>query len=78
MSGYSYQDLEVWKKSMDLVVEVYSLSRLLPNDEQFGIVQQMRRSAVSIPANITEGQGRLHRADFIRFLLKARGSLTKT
>ena len=78
MNCYSYQDLEAWKKSMDLVVEVYRLSKLLPRDEQFGLINQMRRSVVSVPANIAEGQGRLHKADFLRFLSIARGSLTES
>ena len=77
MAEYTYRELEVWKKSMDLVVEVYRLSKLLPRDEQFGLSSQMRRSVVSVPANIAEGQGKLHKAEFLRFLSIARGSLTE-
>jgi four helix bundle protein len=76
--GWSYRDLEAWQKSMELVVEVYRLSKQFPKGEQFGLTPQMRRSAVSIPANIAEGQGRLSRGDFARFLQIARGSLTET
>lgn len=78
MKVQSYRDLMAWQKSMDLVVEIYKLSKLFPRDEQFGLISQIRRSTVSIPANIAEGQGRLHRAEFLRFLSIARGSLTET
>src|SRR5687767_5342726 len=76
--GWSYRNLEVWQKSMDLVVEVYKLSKQFPKDEQFGLTPQIRRAAVSISANIAEGQGRLSDGDFLRFLRIARGSLTET
>lgn len=78
MGGQTYRDLEVWQKSMDLVTQVYELSKLFPKEEQFGLINQMRRAAVSVPSNIAEGQGRLHEADFLRFLSIARGSLTET
>jgi four helix bundle protein len=74
----SFKDLEVWQRSMDLVVEVYRLSKALPADERFGLVSQIRRSATSVAANIAEGHGRIHRADYIRFLSIARGSLAET
>jgi len=63
---------------MDLVEEVYRATKRFPSDEQFGLVNQIRRAAVSVPANIAEGQGRLHRAEFLRFLSIARGSLAET
>ncbi len=78
MAGQTYRDLEVWQKSMDLVVQIYEVSKLFPKDEQFGLTNQIRRAAVSIPANIAEGQGRLHEGDFVRFLSIAGGSLTET
>jgi four helix bundle protein len=71
----SYRDILAWQKSMDLVVGVYQLAKQFPGDEQFGLTSQMRRAAVSIPANIAEGHGRGHRADYLRFLYIARGSL---
>ena len=77
MTIRSYRDLTVWQKGMDLVVEVYRLTELFPREEQFGLVSQIRRAAVSIPANIAEGHGRLHRADFLRYLSISRGSLTE-
>ena len=67
----SFQDLVVWQKSMDLVTECYQLARRLPPNEQYGLASQMRRSAVSIPANIAEGFGRWHSKEFVHFLLEA-------
>ena len=54
----SYQDLQVWQKSMDLVVEIYKIVKLLPKEETYALSDQMRRAAVSIPSNIAEGQQR--------------------
>jgi four helix bundle protein len=71
----SFQDLVVWQKSMDLVTECYQLVQRLPQSEQYGLASQMRRAAVSIPANIAEGFGRWHSKEFIHFLLVANGSL---
>jgi len=71
----TYRDLDVWQKSMDLVVEIYSLAKLLPHEERFGLTSQLCRAVISIPANIAEGHGRLHRADYRRHLSIARGSL---
>lgn len=76
--GQSYRDLDAWQRSMDLVTEIYALSKSFPREEQFGLVNQIRRAAISIPSNIAEGQGRIHAADFIRFLSIARGSLAET
>ncbi len=73
--GQTYRDLVVWQKSMDLVVEVYELSRSFPRAEAFGLTAQLRSAVVSIPSNISEGQGRLHRGDFRHHLSIARGSL---
>lgn len=74
----TYRDLQAWQKAMDLVTEIYRLSRRLPPEEQFGLVSQMRRAAVSVPANIAEGYGRIHRRDYAHHLSIARGSLTET
>jgi len=70
-----YRDLEVWQKAMDLVVTVYHMSVALPSTERFALTDQIHRAAVSIPSNIAEGHGRLHRPDFLRFFSMARGSL---
>lgn len=73
----SYQDLDVWKKSLKLVKEAYRLCELLPKNEQYGIVSQIQRSAVSIPANIAEGRNRHSRKEFIFFLKISNGSLAE-
>ena len=69
----NYQKLEVWKKSIDLVEQIYVLVRKLPKEETYALSDQMRRAAVSIPSNIAEGQSRGSR-EFIQFLKVARGS----
>ncbi len=71
----SYRDLKVWEKSMDLVFESYRVSRLLPKAEMFGLISQIQRAAVSVPANIAEGHGREHIGDYLRHLSIASGSL---
>ncbi|NVO09969.1 MAG: four helix bundle protein [Bacteroidales bacterium] len=70
-----YKELDVWKESKELVKLVYSLTNSLPVNEQFGLTNQIRRSAVSVPSNIAEGVGRNHSKDTIQFLYIARGSL---
>ena len=55
----THKDLEVWKMSMDLVEDVYKLTKQLPNSEKYGLISQIKRSAISIPSNIAEGAGRL-------------------
>ena len=71
----SYKDLLVWQRSMNLVETVYHFSRKLPVAEQFGLVSQMRRSAVSVPSNIAEGYGRQATGEYRHHLSIARGSL---
>ena len=71
----SYRDLQVWQKATDLVVECYHLSRRLPKNETYGLVSQIQRAAVSIPANIAEGHGREHLGDYLHHLSTATGSL---
>jgi len=73
----SYRDLRVWQESMGLVETVYSLTRLLPASEKFGLVSQMNRAAVSVPANIAEGHGSRHLAVYLNHLSVSRGSLTE-
>ena len=74
MSNKSYKDLVVWQKSIDLVVIVYKLVKLLPDDENYVLSSQMRRAAISIPSNIAEGQQRKSPKEFVNFLSVARGS----
>lgn len=69
-----YKDLEVWKKAVDVVTAIYQLTSSFPDSEKFGITNQMRRAAVSIPSNIAEGSARHHSKDFIHFLRIADGS----
>jgi len=59
---------------MELTVKIYELTRAFPSDERFGLTNQLRRAAVSIPSNIAEGNGRLNTREFIQFLAIARGS----
>jgi len=69
-----YEELIVWQKAMDLVVEIYNLANLLPNEEIYALSNQMKRAAVSIPSNIAEGQERNTTKDFINYLYMAKGS----
>jgi len=72
-----HKDLEVWKKSMDLVVKVYQITKLFPDTEKYGLTSQMRRAAVSIPSNIAEGASRKGDKEFIQFLYISIASLSE-
>ncbi len=74
MTLRSYKEFTVWQKSMDLAVEIYRLVKILPKTETYALSDQMRRTVVSIPSNIAEGQGRNSTREFIKFLAIARGS----
>jgi four helix bundle protein len=65
----SHKDLKVWQESMDLITEIYSISERFPNHEAYGLIIQLRRAAVSIPSNISEGSGRKGKKEFSRFFL---------
>lgn len=73
----SYQNLQVWQKAMNLVEETYLLVKKLPKEELYGLSDQMRRAAVSIPSNIAEGKDRASDKEFVRFLYIARGSVSE-
>ena len=73
----NHKELDVWKKSMDLVESIYKISNTFPDDEKFGLTSQIRRAAISIPSNIAEGAGRKGDKEFIQFLHIALGSLTE-
>jgi four helix bundle protein len=75
MTVRHYSDLVAWQKAMDLVVLVYEATEPFPPKERYGLTNQLRRAAVSIPSNIAEGQGRNTTRDFIRCLSIASGSL---
>lgn len=72
--GKPHQRLDVWKKSIDFVKTVYQITGGFPTEEKFGLVSQMRRAAISIPINISEGAGRNNPKEFIQFLGIAQGS----
>ena len=71
----SYRELIIWQKGMQLVKSVYQIVRMFPKDELYGLSDQLRRAAVSIPSNIAEGYGRNSKKDFSHFLSIARGSV---
>ena len=73
----TYRELEVWRKGMDMGVAVYELAAGFPAQERYGLASQMQRAAVSIPANVAEGYGRVHRGDYVHHLSIARGSLAE-
>ncbi len=72
-----HKDLEAWKKSIDLVKDIYSITKDFPSSEQFGLVSQMRRAAVSIPSNLAEGSARFSDKDSTRFIDISLGSLAE-
>ncbi len=75
MSVQHYRQLLVWQKAMDLAEKCYEVTRSFPIEERYGLSSQIRRAAVSVPANIAEGQGRFHTKEFLNHLSIARGSL---
>ena len=78
MEKLGYRSLIVWQKAMLLVRLVYAEVKKLPNDERYALGDQIRRSVVSIPSNIAEGNGRASNKDYAHFLPIARGSLYET
>lgn len=77
-ASQSFEDLLVWQKAHQLVLQIYRATKTFPKEELFGIVSQIRRSAVSVPANIAEGFRKRTKADKQRFLTIAHGSLEET
>jgi four helix bundle protein len=75
MTIRNFRDLLAWQRAMDLVVELYRVTGLMPPDERFGLTAQMRRAAVSVASNIAEGQGRRTDGEFLNHLSMAHGSL---
>jgi four helix bundle protein len=78
MKAKTFEDLVVWQKSHNLVLKIYRLTQSFPRNELFGLVSQIRRSAVSVPANIAEGFRRKGKADKLRFFNISQASLEET
>ena len=74
----SFKDLEIWQEAHSLVLEVYGVTRDFPREEIYGLISQIRRSAVSVAACIVEGHSRNTTKEFIKFLFDARGSCAET
>jgi four helix bundle protein len=72
-----HEKLDVWKKGIDFVVDIYKVTDGFPKDERFGLTSQLRRAAVSIPANIAEGAARNTPKEFVHFLSIAQGSASE-
>lgn len=73
----SHKKLSVWQKAIELVTEIYAVTKVFPKEELYGLASQMRRSAVSIPSNISEGAARQSTSEYLRFLHIALGSASE-
>ena len=73
-----YKKLKVWEDAHIFTIDIYNITQKFPNNEQYGLTSQIRRSASSIPTNIVEGSGQLTRSNYIRFLGMAQGSAYET
>jgi four helix bundle protein len=71
----SYKDMRVWRRSVDLALEIYRQTQTFPKNELYGLTSQLRRAAVSVPSNIAEGKGRSSDKELVLFLHHSRGSL---
>lgn len=72
-----YQELNVWQKAYDLCLEIYKITNTFPVSEKYGLISQIRRSAVSIPSNIAEGHERQYLKEYVQFLYVALGSVAE-
>lgn len=77
MKERPHKKLKVWQRSMELYVEIYRITRDFPREEIYGITSQMRRAALSVPSNISEGAARRYPKEFMRHLSDAEGSLSE-
>jgi four helix bundle protein len=75
--GESFRDLAVWKRSVELALQICRLTARFPDSEKFGLTNQLRRASVSVASNIAEGYGRAARGEYIQFLGHARGSISE-
>ncbi|MDD2890143.1 MAG: four helix bundle protein [bacterium] len=73
----SYKELFIWQKGIDLVKDIYKLTKKFPESERYALIDQIHRSAISIPSNIAEGQARQHSKEFRQFLYITLGSLAE-
>jgi len=73
----THRDLDVWKDGIELVVKVYEIVQKFPNEERYGLVDQIKRSAISIPSNIAEGAARNSKKEFLQFLHISLGSISE-
>jgi four helix bundle protein len=72
-----HKNLDVWKLAMECVTDIYLITKTFPLDERFGLTDQLRRAAISIPSNIAEGSSRSTKKEFVNFLYMAQGSLSE-
>jgi four helix bundle protein len=70
----TFRDLTIWQKSVELVIEIYRITKEFPKEETYGLVSQMRRAAISIPSNAAEGFRRFHNKEYKQFLYISSGS----
>ncbi|MDP3958339.1 MAG: four helix bundle protein [bacterium] len=69
MASKNYKEWEIWKKAMELVEDIYGITKKFPREEEFGLVSQMRRAAISIPSNLAEGHARINKKDRHHFFV---------
>ena len=72
-----HENLEAWAKSIDLVIDIYKTTEKFPKEERYGLTSQLRRAAISVPANIAEGAGRQSAKEFAHFVSNAQGSASE-
>ncbi len=77
MLNKPHKKLDVWKKAIDLVQQIYDLTKTFPKNEDYSLTSQMRRAAISVPSNIAEGAARQTKKEFMQFLHMAQGSLSE-
>src|SRR5690606_33373763 len=71
---HNFEKLKIWEKAMEIAVDVYEITSLLPINEKFNLIHQIKKCAISIPSNIAEGAGRNYNKEFVQFLVIANGS----
>ncbi len=74
MGIQTYRDLDIWKRAVELVTQIYEVTKRFPREELYGLASQMRRAAISIPSNVAEDFRRLHNKEYKQFLYVSSGS----